>query len=542
MIHSVSLQCLILTLSSFITGYQHKLQEIPAGHVFPLECTLDDMKIRWGSEKQQELDMESLPAGMKIINQALWFLPAQPSHSGNYYCSSWSNHSKEHNAMANFSVAVTNRTSSPKTIHLSRDRNGFLNCKSNYMTKIFQLDPHSHVSWIKNGTLLEGDSLLLIQNVAESDEGEYTCSVNFTHEGNVYTAAQTFRVRTHYATIPQKPRVVKPQKEIHSVTVGSRHDLNCKALVGTDQEDPVDPFQIYWLVNGKYAERVSKHFIFNVSRTVEHSTIYYQNNLTILDIQKEFLHIPFMCVILNSKGSENGTAILIPATESYWVMLPVAGCLVVALVLLVFHFFKVDLVLAYRKLSPCLKRQCDGKLYDGYVSYSHGNYKSMSFALKILPEILEDHLGYKLFISGRDELPGGAVHDVIADAVKKCRRLIIVLGSRSSTEHLSLNNNERECYPPLSDPTQTTNLNLDPYEWSVGLYDALVKGGLKIILVQVGGEVDEAQLPESLRYIRRTQGILRWKQDYITKPSGRFWKQLRYRMPLVQKVKLNAVV
>uniref|UniRef100_A0A8B9HAG5 TIR domain-containing protein n=1 Tax=Astyanax mexicanus TaxID=7994 RepID=A0A8B9HAG5_ASTMX len=361
----------------------HKLQEIPAGHVFPLECTLDDMKIRWGSEKQQELDMESLPAGMKIINQALWFLPAQPSHSGNYYCSSC----KEHNAMANFSVAVTNRTSSPKTIHLSRDRNGFLNCKSNYMTKIFQLDPHSHVSWIK------------------------VCIV---------------------------------------------HEIHC------------------WASLAKMKFSVIKYILY----------IYFEL-------------VSFFRAVCKNKHFSSFFEFFLPA---------------------------------------------DGKLYDGYVSYSHGNYKSMSFALKILPEILEDHLGYKLFISGRDELPGGAVHDVIADAVKKCRRLIIVLGSRSSTEHLSLNNNERECYPPLSDPTQTTNLNLDPYEWSVGLYDALVKGGLKIILVQVGGEVDEAQLPESLRYIRRTQGILRWKQDYITKPSGRFWKQLRYRMPLVQKVKLNAVV
>lgn len=558
MINSVSLQCLILTLSSLTTGYQHRTQEIPAGHVFPLTCDLNykegDVEIRWGSEKQQELDVESIPAGMRIINRALWFFPAQLSHSGNYYCFYWSNHSKEHNVVANVSIAVVNRTSSPKSIKLSRGRTGFLNCKTDHMIQIFRLDPHSHVSWLKNGRLLGGASSLQLRGVTESDEGEYMCSVNFTHEGNAYTVARTFRVYTNYVPVPIKPTVVKPREEIHFVTVGSRLDLNCKALVGTDQDDRVDPSQIFWLVEGKYAEQVSKEFVIRESNTLEDKTVYYYSNLTILDIQKEFLHIPFMCIILNSKGSDNGTVTLIPATESYWVMLPVAGCLVVVILgLLVFHLFKVDLVLAYRKLSPCLRRQCDGKLYDGYVSYSQGNDQSMSFALQSLPEILEDHFGYKLFISGRDELPGAAVHDVIADAVKKCRRLIIVLGSRSSTgsthsaaaklqqeqpaEHLSLNNN-----PLLSDPAQTTNLNLDPYEWSVGLYDALVKGGLKIILVQVGGEVDEAQLPESLRYIRRTQGILRWKQDYTTKPSGRFWKQLRYQMPIVQRVQMSAVV
>lgn len=49
----------------------------------------------------------------------------------------------------------------------------------------------------------------------------------------------------------------------------------------------------------------------------------------------------------------------------------------------------------------------DGKPYDAYVSYPHGDDHSVeSFALHVLPEVLEDRLGYKLFISGRDTLPG----------------------------------------------------------------------------------------------------------------------------------------
>lgn len=94
-------------------------------------------------------------------------------------------------------------------------------------------------------------------------------------------------------------------------------------------------------------------------------------------------------------------------------------------------------------------------------------------------------------------------------------------------------------YPCLSRSEVT---NWAPYESRVGLYDALVKEGLQVILVQLGAEVDEAHLPESIRYIRRTQGLLRWKPCYSTKPNGKFWKQLQYRMPPVQKTSLSTVV
>lgn len=52
----------------------------------------------------------------------------------------------------------------------------------------------------------------------------------------------------------------------------------------------------------------------------------------------------------------------------------------------------------------------DGKLYDAYVSYLHHNNLCSShaenFVMHILPEVLEGLHGYKLFIRGRDNLPG----------------------------------------------------------------------------------------------------------------------------------------
>lgn len=148
--------------------------------------------------------------------------------------------------------------------------------------------------------------------------------------------------------------------------------------------------------------------------------------------------------------------------------------------------------------------------------------------------------------------PTPAVHDVISETVGKSRRLIIVLPSQAFTkssdntggllnkmspEHLSLNNNIT-----ASELSESSHLYWGPYECWVGLYDALVKDCLQVILVQVGKEVDDALLPESLRYVKHNQGILKWKQHFTSEPNGKFWKQMRYRMPPVQKARTSVMV
>ena len=49
-------------------------------------------------------------------------------------------------------------------------------------------------------------------------------------------------------------------------------------------------------------------------------------------------------------------------------------------------------------------------LYDAYVSYQYsGEGRSsevVTFALKVLPEVLEKRHGFSLFIRGRDDSPG----------------------------------------------------------------------------------------------------------------------------------------
>lgn len=53
----------------------------------------------------------------------------------------------------------------------------------------------------------------------------------------------------------------------------------------------------------------------------------------------------------------------------------------------------------------------DGKLYDAYVAYPQPcefgfSNEVETFALHTLPQVLEKACGYKLFIAGRDSMPG----------------------------------------------------------------------------------------------------------------------------------------
>uniref|UniRef100_A0A3B5LK97 Uncharacterized protein n=1 Tax=Xiphophorus couchianus TaxID=32473 RepID=A0A3B5LK97_9TELE len=145
------------------------------------------------------------------------------------------------------------------------------------------------------------------------------------------------------------------------------------------------------------------------------------------------------------------------------------------------------------------------------------------FALRVLPEELEQKHGYSLYIRGRDDRPGEAIHDVISAAVRQCRRLLIVLSSAGKS---------KETAQFWENPNQLT------YEQKVGLHDALMRNDPKVILVEVDGPVDYSQLPESLRYIKRTQGALEWKSSFVETNKltqmylkSNFWKSLRRHMP-----------
>uniref|UniRef100_A0AAY4BPQ8 Uncharacterized protein n=1 Tax=Denticeps clupeoides TaxID=299321 RepID=A0AAY4BPQ8_9TELE len=188
--------------------------------------------------------------------------------------------------------------------------------------------------------------------------------------------------------------------------------------------------------------------------------------------------------------------------------------------------YRIDMVLVFRSLCPLVDKQQDDKSYDAYVSYPGDGQnvsKARTFALHVLPDVLEAHYGYRLFIRGRDAQLGEAVFDVVTKTLRKCRSLIIVLDESPMAE---------------LEPLDLGGWKVG-FERSVGIYEALVCSGLRVIIVQIGKGGGEEVLPPSLRLFTRNHKVLLWKTDIHnniqTNQCGRFWKELRYEMPTVIK-------
>ncbi|XP_045563165.1 interleukin-1 receptor-like protein isoform X1 [Salmo salar] len=510
-------------------GQEHQgaieVHHISAGHFFQLKCSdyddaEDQTTVTWSRGGNQTLNMTS---GVEVRGEVLWFLPTHTSHNGHYTCESkYPNGSWEMKFVLSVDpgpcpVPAENRT-------VSQGMSEVVFCRQQ---DVLGLDPTAHIRWFKDcspvdkhgETIIEedGPKRLRLVNATESHAGVYTCLVEFSLQGGNYTATHSTQLKVNKEKVPLKPQVTYPRKETVTVEPGSRVELVCSAFLGVGEGTESESF-MFWTVDGRHTDHIEQ---LNVTKTTilpRSSGVYGRSTLSIYEVRPEFLNVTISCIALNALGQDVGFLWLQPAM----------CCL-----------FKVDLVLAYRRLRPLVskKRAPDGKLYDAYVSYVHGDGLSRAemFALQVLPEVLERRYGYTLFVSGRDDLPGEAIHDVTSETMRRSRRLIIILSAQSvSPLH------------PKMDPEDQLPLHQSPqdspsYDQQIGLYDALIQNGLRVVLVEIDGKVDYTSLPKSLHYIRRKQGALRWRRPSSGKssstahPNGHFWKCLRYHMPFKPK-------
>ncbi|XP_060785110.1 interleukin-1 receptor type 2 isoform X4 [Neoarius graeffei] len=186
------------------------------------------------------------------------------------------------------------------------------------------------------------------------------------------------------------------------------------------------------------------------------------------------------------------------------------------------HWMKNRLILKSDERSFRIM-QCkrhDGKVYDAYVIYQKDDTDEVTgrkvayFVSKVLPAVLEDVCGFKLYIHGRDDLPGEDCTELIQMRMQQSRRLIAVLSPRFS-QHQGVTNS-------LS------------YDWHVGLHQVLVEQDLRVILIQLGDMKEYSHLPLGLQHLLQKTPPLRWDEESgrATCPTSYFWKQVRYMMPV----------
>ncbi|XP_046903441.1 interleukin-1 receptor type 1-like isoform X2 [Hypomesus transpacificus] len=493
---------------------------VTSGHFFQLSCAGCSEGSDCVNWTRGGSPGPGLPLGVEVRNGSLWFLPAQHDHGGLYTCKARNDNESWENE---FSVSVDpgpcpvpdeNRS-------LTQGKNDYIPCKQDH---VFILDRNARIRWFKNCRPVDvSEPVLRVPDVSQEADGVYTCMVDFSLEGHNYNASRSMRLSVTHAEVLQMPKVKYPRQEIITVEPGSSLQLTCSAWVGAGED--VEGIHGYWNIDGKHIDefqqlRDSWDFV------REGENVYLQSTLNISEVLVDFLGAELKCVVINPLGKDTGVLRLQPADHRFFytgVSLPLV--LPVVILVVVFGFlFKVDLVLVYRKLRPRVFRRMttpDGKLFDAFVSYLHGDAmcssRAMTFALHMLPEVLERQHGYTLYVRGRDDTPGEAMHDAVAQAMERSRRLIIVLSgsSISSVEQKSLWQQD--------------------YDQRMGLHQALVHSSLRVILVEADAHVDYSALPESLRYIHKKQGALRWKArpagSPTAPPSGRFWKCLRYHMP-----------
>uniref|UniRef100_A0A3P9MYS8 TIR domain-containing protein n=1 Tax=Poecilia reticulata TaxID=8081 RepID=A0A3P9MYS8_POERE len=165
------------------------------------------------------------------------------------------------------------------------------------------------------------------------------------------------------------------------------------------------------------------------------------------------------------------------------------------------------------------------------------------FALRLLPEELEQKHGYSLFIRGRDDRPGEGQEPQKYHIMGK--ESFLVITSSSNCNHKTTTAVAHVLHKNAVHDAISAALT---YEQKVGLHDALMRNDPKVILVEVDGPVDYSQLPESLRYIKRTQGALEWKNSFAETNKltqmylkRNFWKSLRCHMPAVPARRLQSI-
>ncbi|XP_036396666.1 interleukin-1 receptor accessory protein-like 1 [Megalops cyprinoides] len=376
---------------------------------------------------------------------------------------------------------------------------------------------------------------LSIREVREDDIGNYTCELQF---GN-FVVRRTTELTVTAPLTDKPPKILFPTENKMStmeMQIGGPVNLTCRAFFGYSGD--VSPL-IYWMKGEKFIEDLDESRVQESDIKIIREHLGEQEvsiSLTIDSVEEGDLG-NYSCYVENGNGRRQASIQLIKRAELMYTV-ELAGGLGAILLLLIclvtlYKCYKIELMLFYRNHFGSDDVDGENKDYDAYLSYTkvdpdqwnQETREEERFALEILPDVLEKHYGYKLFIPDRDLIPTGsfsndhfqddtrllrAYIEDVARCVDQSKRLIIVMT-----------------------PSYVLRRGWSIFELETRLRNMLVTGEIKVILIECAElrGIMNYQEVEALKHTIKTLTVIKWRGPASSKLSSKFWKRLRYEMP-----------
>uniref|UniRef100_A0A3Q2D6J4 TIR domain-containing protein n=1 Tax=Cyprinodon variegatus TaxID=28743 RepID=A0A3Q2D6J4_CYPVA len=331
---------------------------------------------------------------------------------------------------------------------------------------------------------------LRVDNATKKDEDTYTCVCTWKHNHKEYKSSGSRKL-----FVPGECFL----DLTWNITV-----LNCTVFCGINAKRGCDA---NWHINGKPVNQMEGYNETKLLTEQPSGRTFFTAILTIEKVSKEDFTHEFKCRGLGYYGGCCNTHFLVSP----------------------------DCLTSFMHDLPCYTR-----MYDAYVVYQTESLDEeteetlSTFVTKILPSVLEDQCGYRLFIQGRDDIPGEDHVEMVESCIKQSKRLMIILTPGSGSKMRSHASNQTSAIGGL-DCFYYFDFDCLGFLCNVGLHHALVQSEMSVILIQLGETwpQDYAHLPLSLQHLIRKSAPLRWSESSKKASEGnsRFWKRVRYLMP-----------
>ncbi|XP_059576814.1 interleukin-1 receptor accessory protein-like 1 isoform X2 [Alligator mississippiensis] len=312
---------------------------------------------------------------------------------------------------------------------------------------------------------------LVIQEVREDDIGNYTCELKY----GIFVVRRTTELTVTAPLTDKPPKLLHPLENkmtIQETQLGSSANLTCRAFFGYSGD--VSPL-IYWMKGEKFIEDLDENRVWESDIRIlkEHLGEQEVSISLILDSVEEGDLGNYSCYVENGNGRRHASVLLHKRDNKDY-----------------------DAYLSYTKVDPDQWNQETGE--------------EERFALEILPDMLEKHYGYKLFIPDRDLIPTGTYIEDVARCVDQSKRLIIVMT-----------------------PNYVVRRGWSIFELETRLRNMLVTGEIKVILIECSElrGIMNYQEVEALKHTIKLLTVIKWHGPKCNKLNSKFWKRLQYEMP-----------